>query len=357
MALEFKPFDSHIDLPKQRDLFRSSFPENIGTSSETEEHYRWKFRRFPSEIPSYEFAAYEDNAMVGYYAALPYTYVLGDRRYTAGMVCDVMTHPDMRGRGVFAKLGSYATDSLAREGLSFTTGYPIRPEVIPGHLKVGWKIMFRLPMYMYFLRSNRALKTKRLGFLAPVVNLALWVYHFFLRPSSDLEYDYTVLTRDELLNSDAYDEFLRKWTASQRFALVKSREFLRWRTGAPSTEYHFISSSKHGKITGLALVRRTVLQDIPCLAVLDWMTLAGHESAVGGITKSMRDMAQELRCEALVTMMSPTLAGKYRLVPQGFLRTPFVFSLIIKRLDESIDEHLLADETNWHLMWIDSDDL
>jgi hypothetical protein len=37
------------------------------------------------------------------------------------------------------------------------TGYPIRPEVIPGHLKVGWSIVAKLPVYVKVVRTDALL--------------------------------------------------------------------------------------------------------------------------------------------------------------------------------------------------------
>ena len=32
-------------------------------------------------------------------------------------------------------------------GMDLCVGFPIRPEVFPGHIKVGWKVAFDLPVY------------------------------------------------------------------------------------------------------------------------------------------------------------------------------------------------------------------
>ena len=150
--LSFDKFNAQIDLEKQRELFKECFPENDGTSIETDEHYLWKFHSHPSSPNSYEYIAKIDDNIAGYYAALPYEYIIKGNNYSVGMVCDVMTGIKARGKGVFTKLGLYSTEMLKNEGLAFTTGYPIRPEVIPGHIKAGWDKVFNLPLYISFLK-------------------------------------------------------------------------------------------------------------------------------------------------------------------------------------------------------------
>ena len=104
--------------------------------------------------------AIEDGRILGYYAAIPYPYQIGGRRLLVGMVCDVMTHSDARGRGVFTELGRFALSSLEATDLAFVTGYPIRPEVMGGHLRAGWQVAFALPMYLMPLRADSMLASK-----------------------------------------------------------------------------------------------------------------------------------------------------------------------------------------------------
>ena len=107
MELQFSEFKYPEELDNQRELFIDCFPETIGTSLVTKEHYKWKFKSFPSglEAKSYEYTAYIGREMIGYYAAIPYEYVIQNKIVTSAMVCDVMTGIKARGKGVFTKIG------------------------------------------------------------------------------------------------------------------------------------------------------------------------------------------------------------------------------------------------------------
>ena len=125
------------------------------------------------------------------------------------MVCDVMTHPEARGQGVFTKIGRYATEKMKEQKIHFTTGYPIRPEVIPGHIKVGWEKPFQLPLYLRPLKSNDLLKSKGLSVFIPFVNLGLSVFNFFIdRLSFSRDhFEVRMLSVKELLASPLYSDF------------------------------------------------------------------------------------------------------------------------------------------------------
>src|SRR5450759_971824 len=169
MELTFSHFDFTENLSQQRALFKDCFPETNGEAIQGEAHYLWKFHSFPGAVQSWEYASYFDSEMVGYYAALPYRYKIEGRVTPVGMVCDVMTGSKHRGKGIFTRMGTYSTGELSSE-VPFTMGYPIRKEVIPGHLKIGWKIPFSMPLYMKFVRLDTLLTAKKLGFLTPLAN-------------------------------------------------------------------------------------------------------------------------------------------------------------------------------------------
>jgi len=61
--------------------------------------------------------------------------------------------------------------------------------------------------------------------------------------------------------------------------------------------------------------------------------------------------------DAVLIMASKYYARKYHLARNGFLRSPFKFQLILKNLGNNFKMELLRKESNWHLTWIDSDDL
>jgi hypothetical protein len=360
LELRFDHFRSDADLAQQRELFRDCFPENAGSSVESSAHYLWKFHSFPNSTPSYEYGVWNkaNNQMVGYYAAIPYRYSVAGRMLTCGMVCDVMTHSAARGQGIFTKLGTYSTKALQAAGVDFTSGYPIRPEVIPGHLKVGWKIAFGLPMYLKVLRANTPLKKTPIAFAAPLVNVGLKALNLITHARREAGYTTEILSFEDFMqrHGDAYRTFFDRWRADKPIHLLKDEAFLRWRLGAPGTEYSVIVASANEEIEALAFVRPTILKGISTLAVLDLMTL-GNRSATATAFNALERAASESKCDTIAVMASPSSARKIRLFRYGFLRTPFVFKLIIKQLSGAASEEFLRDESKWSLGWIDSDDL
>ena len=355
MELSFSKFDYNQNLPQQRDLFKDCFPETNGEVIQEEIHYTWKFHSFPHPVQSYEYTCYSGSEMVGYYAAIPYRYKIGKKVTSVGMVCDVMTSSKHRGKGIFTRMGTYATGQLTAE-VPFTMGYPIRKEVIPGHLKVGWQIPFSMPLYMKFIRSNALLKSKRLGFLAPIANVGIKLYNGLVKTKLNKKYNFKLSAN--INDVKGYDAFAKEWSGSIPNALIKDLPFANWRYSAPERNYQFLSVyNGDEKMIGFVSFRNIVKEGVPSYGILDYMVLPDYKDCHGLINKALVDCAKKEKVEAFLTMMSKNSASEYQLYKNGYFKSPFVFQLIIKNLTKEFSEKELFNENNWHLMWVDSDDL
>ena len=363
MEIQFEKFNSQAELAKQRKLFVECFPETIGTPLETEQHYNWKFKSYPSETQktAYEYVSKLNNEMIAYYAAIPYEYVVHGKNVTAAMVCDVMTGVKARGKGVFTKLGIYSTEQFKTEGLAFSTGYPIRPEVIPGHKKAGWDIPFQIPMYGKFIKMNSFLKTRNKSFLIPFANLFLKLYHSFLSISFFTPKNLVIenYSSSQIAEIKGIDEFLEKWKKENPIALNKEIKFLQWRLGAPEKNYHVIvlRNTENRNIIGYTVFRHVEKEGVPCIGVLDFCFLKKRIKHAPLLLKQISTIAKNEKAELILMMMMAQKAKDYRIKSNGYLKTPFPFSFIIKQFDNSLDSNFLKDENNWSLMWIDLDDL
>ena len=356
--MEFGEFKQAERLAEQRELFEDAFPENKGAPPASAETYRWKFHGFPGVPSSYEYMATENGRMIGYYAAIPYAYSIGGDERRVGMACDVMTHSQARGKGVFTALGRYSLAEMKAAGVDLMTGYPIRPGVMGGHLRVGWKVAFELPMYLYPLRSNAILRSRGLAWLAPLANAGISLYQGLLRMrGSSAGLEVSTGPAPELLRSAAFADLVQSWSRSVPNHLIKSAGFYAWRLGAPGARYQAFLVRRGEQVVAAAIGREDDLHGIPSLALLDVMVADGEEPALGTLYRAVVDEARRRGVEAVVSMMSKHSARRYRLARCGFLKSPFTFKLIVKSLNDELPVEDLCNEADWHLMWIDSDDL
>lgn len=359
IEFNFEKFDKEKSLDQQRKLFIECFPEYIGTSVEELDHYKWKFCSFPSEVKSYEYVASLNNNIIGYYAAVPHYYLINGKPATAGIVCDIMVGTAARGKGVFTKLGKYSINQLRLEGIDFTTGNPIRPEVIPGHKKVGWESPFELPMYGKFILFNSFFNSKKLSkftFFANII-LKIWEKVLFLFRFRDNDIQVESYNQYEVKSIFGLQEFFENLNKEISNYLCKNIPFINWRLGAPEKEYSIIIIRKNKKIIAYSIASFMVKEKVPCLGILDLAILKGFEKYSSILLQENEILAQKNDAELILTMIGKNWANKFGFFINGFIKTPYKFTFIINKLNESLNSEQLFSEENWHLMWIDSDNL
>lgn len=354
MELRCEEFDHKKNLVQQRELFKDAFPE---VTDATIDGYNWMFHSFPNnENHSFEYCSYIGEEMVGYYAAIPYRYKIGNVITDVGMVCGVMTSSKHRGKGIFTQMGRYSTDKLSNH-VPFTTGYPIRKSVIPGHLKVGWKIAFKLPLYMKFLKADALLKNKRpkLSFFSPVLNLFLQIYNSIVKSKVNKAYQAEIFSSIEDIKG--YNEFIGEWVETVPNALIKNLNFARWRYGRPNSKYQFLVIRHNDRIVAYTAYRSIIKEGVPSYCLLDLCVLPEYSDCLGLIYNVLQQEAKKNNIEAIMLMMSKYSAKKYKLMQNSFLKSPYTFYLIVKNLTAQFSDEQLFKEENWHLMWVDTDDL
>ncbi len=275
------------------------------------------------------------------------------------MVCDVMTGIAARGKGVFTKLGKYSINQLQLEGVGFTTGFPIRPEVIPGHKKVGWEFPFELPVYGKFISLKSFLFSKNLSKLTLFANviLKIWNKLFSLFRYGDNNIQVETYNKHELRTIIGLHEFLKNLNEEIPNYLCKNIPFLNWRLGAPETKYSIIIIRNKTRIIGYSIARLVIKEKIPCFGILDFAIIKGFEKHSSILLREIEILAKKNNAELIFTMIGKKWANKFNFFKNGYLKTPYKFSFIINKLDESLNSDQLFKEENWHLMWIDSDDL
>ena len=358
--MDFSEFIFKERLKEQRELFTECFPETIGSPAETDEHYLWKHQSRKLEMASCEYIATDKQSnIIGYYAAIPYRYDVNGTILFAAMVCDVMTGVKARGKGIFTKLGQYSIDSLRKKNFHFSTGYPIRPEVIPGHLRVGWVIPFKLPMYGKLFRFDHFLANKNMAYLTSFANLILRTVNVLF--SINIRFNNKISTEiyysTQLRDINGLEDYFTKLCDEIPIYLKKDIEFLSWRLGAPSSEYNIIILREKGDIIGHSISRRVIKQKIPCLGIIDIGFMKGYEKYAATLFSKCEEIALNQGAEMALVMLGKKWAKKYNMFFNGYFKTPFTFSFIINRLNNFISDELLFDSNNWNLMWIDSDDL
>jgi hypothetical protein len=362
LDLELSVFSEAEGLESQRNLFRDAFPEALGSAVETVRFYRWKFQQRPFGRPALECAVWSNSEMLGYYAGIQMDYRLAGRPAQAGMVCDVMTHSKARGAGIFTKLGRYSLDYFKTQQIDFTLGYPVRPEVFPGHYRVGWQKAFDLPVYFRptnpsWITSNRVLSVV-LALADGFLKLSAKVASSFARFLGAQKLSLDAVDLDSFSSVFASGDLQRRVERQFPNVMLRTPDFYRWRLSAPDASYDLIlMRDGQRNVEGWVVARRFQLKGLWCWAILDYYCFDRRLRTQFQNFAKLSSLASSRKVVGLALMMSRSSARTFSLACSGFIRLPYKFSLIFKCLSEKFSDSEFKDEKLWHLMWIDTDDL
>ena len=298
--------------------------------------------------------------MVGHYAVCPSNILVDSQTKKGSIVVDVMTHPDYRFQGMFTKIGRYSLEESGKDGVDFSYGFPIRKTVIPGHLKVGWKIAFKLPVYVYPVSFAKTIyKFIPMKVLAAVLGcIPQLIYAIGRGIKSLFGRKYTIVESDHFDKGDALESFISKTKTQHKIMQCRDFEFLNWRYNANKYRQYKIFSAydESGEIQGYIVSRRSTIYDLDCMTVIDIQALRCNKKIIDALLQCVYKYAKQCGV-ALIGCMINDNEYKKRLLAGMYIKSPYIFKFILhKNRDIDYEEELLKNQ-NWFITWADTDDL
>jgi len=334
--------DSDLDLLAE--LIPKGFPDLHEGRFPLRDWLRWKYSisanplgstiGFVSDIPS------------SFYGILVHRYTFGQALLQVGLVVDVMTVPEARGKGLFVETARAALDGLRDKSVAFTIGFPIRKDVMPGHLRLAWKPTF--PVFVYFTPIGRASKKSPISLGLRALRLLL--------PRTAFPHPKTTHTSDLNIFLDSTRALRGKnaGVTADVAQLEKSDEFLRWRLAQPGVNYEFVVF-RDGTKFAYAVCRVASLSGTRSLAVVD---IDGSDpSSVGSVVRALADIAVTKHADLLVVSTNPSNAKRLGFLRSGLFKSPLKFTTILRDVPNSNLEVAGISESQWRITWLDSDTL
>jgi len=217
--------------------------------------FRWKHLENPFGR-SFMLVAEADGRPIGFRAFLRWRFRAEGRVVEAVQAVDTATHPDHQGRGVFSRLTMEALEALRGDvDLVFNTP---NEKSLPGYLKMGWRVVGRIPVNV---RVRRPLR-----FAAGIRSL---------REGGTTRRGAPVVIADDaasILETPGIEELLAEAELASGIATARDLQYLRWRYGdPPGLSYHAVLEERGGRVAGIAIFRvrpRAALWEATVLEVI-----------------------------------------------------------------------------------------
>ena len=307
IELEYLPRELLKSFAKSYSL---SFPELELGSPTLITFLERKFQIFENSSFHNIAALISDNGLVASgYGMVRSSYSQGKQDLNVALVCDVFTNPRFRKMGLFKKVSLVAIDREKLTKTNFLIGFLIRDEVMPGHLSVGWKYVFNMPLWWGF---------PRLG----------WLKDFEKKPD---------------LNSSMFD------VPKSKVSIKVNDEYLKWRFSYHNVNYYLISipNSKD-----FAIVRKAKLRKIPFTCVVFMQST--NESSTRILVHRIQRLAFRLGTFGVLGCWNESYANDLFLSKSGLRKSSKFQKVIVRELNGF---RCPNDEKDYRLSWIDSDTL
>ena len=305
--LEYLPRESIEAFAKS---YSMSFPELRLTESALIDFLNRKFQPLEnSETHNIAALVTDDGVVASGYGIVRNTYTQGSQSMGVGLVCDVFTNADYRKMGLFKKVSLLAIRREQLTATNFLIGFPIRDEVMPGHLSVGWKYLFDMPLWWGL---------PRFGTLRNITK--------YLDVSANM-FDPQKLS----------------------IAIKVNEDFLKWRFSLFDVDYYLISVPNS---RDFAIVRKSKLRNVPFTCIVFMQSTNKKNTRI--LVRKIRNLSLRLGTVGVIGCWNNSYANDLFLKSSG-LRQSSIFQKVIVR--ELNNFSCSREENDYRLSWMDSDTL
>lgn len=256
-----------------------------------------------------------------------------DKKY--GLVADVYTTPRYQNQGMFTKIGNSVKGPISELMFDFSIGFPVRKNVIPGHLKAGWVNAFSMPVF----GSISVTKAAR-SYLTANNQRANIEHRKFIELSDDVLF----------FLSESSSTKMEEIRISKRY----TRDYLGWRLSRPDTDYFETILRDDDGICAWILSRRANIKGIPIWVILDIQVKSPKPKGYKFLLRYLGRVAVRNNCWVIAGCWNPTYS-KYLGIS---LKSGFVSigkqDVIYRAYREDI---VFPNEAHSRFSWIDSDTL
>lgn len=315
----------------------SSIPKN-------EDWWQWKYQRNPAG-ESVILVAEAGDDIVGHYALLPWKFKIAERHILAYQAVDAITHTEYQKQGIFTLLDNMSIDEAKARGAPFVFGFPNRL-ALPGHLKVGWHIVARLP-YLFKILNPLAIIYRK--FISTIFNI---------KPDfpSSISGDPDNKIEFRLLANDKENNLWKQVESRKPIMAIRDYTFLNWRyKDNPETLYFRVIYEEHGNIKGYITFRMKTIKSLRMGVIVDFIVPHNRYDIAKHLLKAAESIIRTMRVECMFAIISPGTVQLKAFLNKGFFHPPTksaIFGIVPLSPNLSLQ---LSKAESWFLTFGDGD--
>ncbi|MBN1882535.1 MAG: GNAT family N-acetyltransferase [Deltaproteobacteria bacterium] len=346
------------DIKKATALLKDVFGETDAQKRSllNETFYRWQYEETKSPVV----IAHMNGEIVGHYPLTTYRLVSDGAPLKAAVIQDLVTRSDMRGRGVFRRMGDWAVKLAGELGYDLIYAFPNHrsfPGFITHH---GYRHHGDIRLRVSPLSPSRVLAAKLpLTFLTRILRpLDRLCLSFFKKKGGNLS-----ITEHSELTDDTKASLDRLWERAGKHigtGLVRDGAYLDWRFfRRPGGDYTLIiARSTDGETQAYAVVGRGAFFGLSCGVLMDMAcapTDAGRR-ALGAVISRSRSISERHGAALMLTLTNRfgTMLFRCGFFPVPHAMNPRRLRLVVRSLSDGA-KRAGGDRARWYITPADWD--
>lgn len=312
-AYQIRP-GTDADIPAVVELMRAALGE--GKIPRTAEFWSWKHRENPfGASPMWLAVAEEQVVGVRLFMRWRWQYAGGASSAEAVRAVDTATHPDWQGKGIFKRLTLALVDDVTRGGTAFVFNTP-NEKSRPGYLKMGWRQVGRVSLWVKPYRPLHALRK---------VLLKAGDDDELVEPAPQVE---PVATRAMLQSATEAQLFERVLARTPRFATPLSASYLDWRyVRCPAAAYELSSVEPRRALVVQRQRSRRGLRELTLTELIVESSLSGVRAGIATVRRALA----AARPDYAIAALRPDTTEAAVLAACGFVPAPLIGPILTVR--------------------------
>ncbi len=323
---------------------------------------QWRWEYFGGPVKTVIVVAESDGKIVGQYAILPRKLTHKGTSINAGLVVDVMTHPEYGRRGIFVGSALEAFGMAKQAGMSILEGFP-NEAAIKGHRKVRWTEVGEISVLVRPIRSKGLLKSAMGSISLPaaaerIIDVLMESLSRITLGVNPPELEVKELTVEQLLNlGPILEHFITESLPVDAVSTQRDIEWLRWRLSEPNSGHHVFVVKKRDTedISGLLILKIKPYKEMKAGAIFDLLVKGEDEDIAILLIKEAIRKSRALGCDVCLMLRSPAQSWRSATMRTFMLPTPKRLRFIVREVDGSPLPKEYGEKGTWHIQLIDHD--
>lgn len=300
--------------------------------------------------------AHCSQGVIAHYGGISFNMKFYGNKLSAVLASNLVVDKDYRMQSPFFALQKEFIKSYPLKNYSFAYGAITREGVLNPHLRMGWKSLGTLRVYIRPIALN-SIFSKLINI--PMISTAVKFPLKLIQLLWDLiYYHHQKMVKIEEVTSfdDSISFLLDDWMKKKKICSERSVESLNWRfSNFEDRDYRIFVSQKNSTPSGYLVARLMPMKQFLCIAIVDLVVLNDDKTSFNALMKKCFSIAREEKADLVASALTDHDILKNSFHRAGFFTSKEKFTIVGHFPKNGFINLSNFNFADFHMNWFDHD--